>query len=209
MKNLNLLKRRVLDLKEGYRQNVALLGNRFVGKTFVLQKFLAELDDENIVAIYLDLDNKDFNFFFFRFVGSLLYNFSKISKLPLFDDLQLLMENARTLIPQTIDEIKKIQLLLSDDRCEEAYRELIALPEIFSSETGKFCVIIMDEFQNLQELEIPNVFQELGKKIMTQKRSIYIVSSSYPTAAKQILSEKLSLLFGNFEMIEMEPFDLS
>lgn len=206
---LNLLKRRVLDLKEGYRQNVALLGGRFVGKSLLLRTFIGELDAEDMIVIYLDLDNKDFNYFFSRFVGSLLYNFSRTQKLPLFDDLPLLLENAKALIPQTVEEIKRIQGQLSEDRCKEAYCALISLPELFSSETGKFCVVILDEFQNLEELGMADVFQELGKKIMTQKRSIYIVSSSAAGFAKKILSEKLSLLFGNFEIIEMEPLDLS
>jgi len=206
---LNLLKRRVLDLKEGYRQNVALLGNRFIGKSLLLRKFIGELDDEGMIVIYLDLDNKDFNYFFSRFVGSLLYNFSKAQKLPLFDDIQLLLENARPFIPQTVEEIKRIQSQLFDGHYEKSYRDLISLPEIFSSETGKFCVVILDEFQNLEELGIADVFQELGKKIMTQKRSIYILSSSAAGFAKKILSEKLSLLFGNFEILEMEPLDLS
>ncbi len=205
---LNLLQRRVLDLKEGYRQNVAFLGNRFVGKTVLLHQLMKEIDDEAMVVIYLDLEHQDLNYFFFRFVGSLLYNFSKIEKLPLFDDIQLLMENARPFIPQTIEEIKRIQSHLSEDKCEQMYRQLISLPEIFTAESGKFCVIILDEFQNLDELGIADVFQELGKKIMTQKRCIYIVSSSAPAFARTILSEKLSLLFGNFEILEMGAFDL-
>ena len=205
---MNILKRRVLDLKEGYRQNVAFLGNRFVGKTTVLRKFMQDLDDESMVVIYLDLDQKDLHYFFSRFVGSLLYNFSRIEKLPLFDDIQLLLENARPLIPQTIAEIKKIESLLSDEKCDQIYQHLISLPEIFTAESGKLCVIVLDEFQNLDEFGFSNVFQELGKKIMTQKSCIYIVSSSNPVLAKKILSEKLSLLFGNFEVLEMEAFDL-
>ncbi|OGX05422.1 MAG: hypothetical protein A2Z88_05880 [Omnitrophica WOR_2 bacterium GWA2_47_8] len=43
---------------------------------------------------------------------------------------------------------------------------------------------------------------------MTQKRALYIVTSSYPEIAKRIFSEKLSLLFGNFEMVPVETFDV-
>ncbi len=42
---------------------------------------------------------------------------------------------------------------------------------------------------------------------MVQKDTMYIVSSSQKTLLKEILSEKLSLLFGNFEVIEVEGFD--
>ena len=204
---ISLLKRRVLDLKEGYRQNMAFLGSRFIGKTAFLYKFMEELDDNDLIAVYLNLDNKDFNYFFNKFVGSLLYNYSKVENLPLFNDIHLLLENAKTLIPQTVAEIQKIQKDLAKDKYEETFKNIISLPEIFTSESGKFCVIILDEFQNLGDFGINDVFQELGKKIMTQKRSIYIVSSSVPSEAKKILSEKLSLLFGNFEILEMAPFD--
>ena len=205
---LDLLKRRVIDLKEGYRQNIAFLGDRHIGKSSILQKFVHDLDEEGIIDIYLDLENKDFNYFYSKFAGSILYNFSKSKKLNLYDDLNLLMESTRKFIPQTVEEIKKIQASVAKGRLVEAYRDLIALPEIFTLESGKFCVIILDEFHNLEELTISNIFQELGKKIMTQKRCLYIVTSSLGTVAKEILSEKLSLLFGHFEIIPIGPFDL-
>src|SRR3989338_2141733 len=106
---LDLLKKRVIDLKEGCRQNVALLGNQYVGKSAVLRKFLSNLDEPDVITIYLDLENRDFQYFFMKFTGSLLYNYSKSRKLPLHDDLNILMETTKEFIPQTIQVIKKIQ----------------------------------------------------------------------------------------------------
>jgi len=206
-KLLHLLRRRVVDLKEGYRQNMALIGNRFVGKTAILHKFMEELDEESIIILYLDLDHKDINHFFARFLGGFLYEFCRIQRLPLFNDISLLMENARKLIPQTVEEIKRIQTNLSKHKYEEAYRQIISLPEVLTGESGQFCVIVLDEFQNLEELGVSDVFQELGKRIMTQKRCIYVVASSQGAVAKKILAEKLSLLFGNFEILDVEPLD--
>lgn len=205
---LDLLKRRVLDLKEGYRQNVAFLGDRFIGKSSILSKFMSDLDDDGVVTIYLDLDYKNDDYLFAKFIGSLLSGFCKIKKISLHADTALLIEESRKLIPKTTDHIKKIQGLLSRAKLTEAYRELMALPETFTIESGKFCIIILDEFHRLGDLRIPNAFQELGKKIMTQRRCLYIVTSSYGTVAKTILSEKLSLLFGNFEVVPVGPFDL-
>lgn len=205
---LDLLRRRVLDLKEGYRQNVALLGDRFIGKSSILSKFMSDLDDDGVVTIYLDLDYKNYDYLFAKFTGSLLNGFCRAQKLPLHTDTALLIEESKKLIPKTAEHIKKIQNLLSRAKLTEAYRELMALPETFTLESGKFCIIILDEFHRLGDLRIPNAFQELGKKIMTQRRCLYIVTSSYGTVAKTILSEKLSLLFGNFEIVSVGPFDL-
>lgn len=205
---LSLLKKRVSDLKEGCRQNIALLGNPYVGKSALLEHFVSNFDDEDVTLIYLDLEHKDFDYFVSKFIGGLLYNFSKNKKLPLCEDLNLLIEITKTAIPQTTEVIKKIRLDFSHGKINEAFLGLLVLPEIFTNETGKFCVLILDEFQNLEEFSLTDVFQELGKKIMTQKRCLYLVSSSFPGAAKKILAEKLSLLFGNFETVELGPFDL-
>jgi len=205
---LDLLKKRVLDLKEGYRQNIAFVGTRFIGKSSLLQKFVSDLDDKDIISVYLDMENKDFDYLYRRIAGSILYNFAKAEGLPLHHDIPLLLESVHSRLPHTAKVIKRIQSLSGHSKTTEAYRELIALPQTFAKEADKFCLLILDAFENLQELGIANAFQELGKRVMTQKRCLYIVTSSYPGVAQRILSEKLSLLFGNFEVIHIRPFDL-
>ena len=207
-KILGLLDKRVTDLKDGYRQNLALLGNRYIGKTAILHKFLGALDEEDVVAIYLNLENNDFPYIFYKFSTSLLYNYSRIKKLPLFQDLHVLLDSTRKFIPHTVEMIEAIESLVKKGKTPDAYKKLINLPEKFTAETNQFCILILDEFQNLEELSIPNIFQDLGKTIMMQKKCLYIVASSSLKSAENILAEKLSLLFGNFEILSVEPFDL-
>src|SRR3989338_8532497 len=125
---LELLKRRVLNLKEGYRQNIAFLGDRYIGKSSIIQKFLLDLDDPDIVPIYVDLENKDFQYFASKFIGSILFHFAKSKNLPLHEDLNLLIEQTRKLIPRTGEEIKKILAALAKAKTTEAYRDLMNLP---------------------------------------------------------------------------------
>ncbi len=204
----SLLKKRFLAFKDGYRQNIALLGSRYIGKTSVVQRFAAELDDRDVVPVYVDLAYKDFPYLFSKYVGGLLYNYCRLEQLPLQEDLNLLIEGTKSSLPHTHKAILKIQSDMKHIRFTDAYRHLMALPEIFTAETNKFCVIILDEFHNLEALELPHVFQELGNNIMTQKRCLYVLTSSVVEEAEKILSEKLSLLFGNFETVFVEPFDV-
>ena len=205
---IELLNRRVVDLKEGYRQNLALIGPEFIGKTSILEEFLSQLNDERIVPIYLPLAEADFNHFADKLVGRLLFNFLKNKKTGGEENIEILLEQAQKLIPSTCLQIRRVRQNLEKDKHWEAYRDLLSLPEIFEQETGSFCLIILDEFQNLEEFDLPNIFQELGKKIMVQKQSIYIVTSSARSKAQKILTEKLSLLFGNFEVVEVGPFSI-
>ncbi len=204
---LELLKKRVLDLKDGYRQNVALVGNRCIGKSTILHNFIANLADEDVTVVYVDLENRDMNFFLRKFTAALLGHYSQSQGLPFHDDINLLLENTQKTIPHTVQVIRKIYKDFSIGKPVTSFMGLLAIPEIFTNETGRSCVLILDEFQGLGDFGIPDVFQHLGQKIMTQKKCLYLVSSSYPQIARQILSEKLSLLFGNFEVVKVEPFD--
>jgi hypothetical protein len=205
---LKLLSHRTLGLKEGYRQNMAFLGERFIGKSLIVHKFLSDWDDKAIVPVYLDLENKEFPYLFQKLAGSLLYAYNRDQQLPLHEDVTLLMKAAQSHLPQTTAMILKIKGLMHSGKLEEAYSELLALPQLFATESGRYCFLILDEFHHLDQLGVPDAFQELGKTIMTQKRCLYLVISSSPHPAEKILSEKLSLLFGNFEVINIESFDL-
>ncbi|MDP2938878.1 MAG: ATP-binding protein [Candidatus Omnitrophota bacterium] len=205
---LSLLNRRVLDLKDGYRQNIAILGNAFIGKSAILQEFVVNLSSKAICPIYIEIDKIDFSCFVKKYIDGLLFNFLSMKSLAQGDSQEILLEISKRFIPATVEQIKKINLYFEKGKRFEAYRELISLPEIFFSETGIYCVVILDEFQNLESLGFPFVFQELGKKIMLQRSCLYIVSSSQLSLAKKIISEKLSLLFGNFDLVDIPPFDV-
>ncbi len=206
---LDLLGKRLQGLKEGYRQNVALVGARTVGKTALLTKWISEHDDPGVILLYLDLESRDLSYFSRQLCKSLLYHYLKSQKLPLQEDLKLLCASSRELIPATVTAIEEVQELLKVNKRAEAYVGLLTLVDVFTQETKKSVVLIFDEFHHLSSFDIPEVYAELGRRIMTQKNCLYILTSSYKAKAEEILAEKLSLLFGNFEVLELGAFDLT
>jgi len=203
---LELLKKRILDLKEGYRQNVALLGRRAIGKTVLMEKVILDLSDDSIIPVYIDLENQDLHDIYEKITGRLLFYYAKQHALPLSQDFQLLRQMVQSQLPATGRCLKKIEAALSHARFRDAFRDLFSLPQIFAKEADVYCVLFLDEFHSLQQLAITGAFQELGKKIMTQNRCLYVMASSLPVVAQRILSEELSLLFGNFEIVPVDVF---
>lgn len=204
---LDLLSRRLKDLNEGYRQNLALLGSRYIGKSTILQKFVCDIEDPDIVAIYLNFENRDFDYFVTKLVKSILYHVARSKNLSSQEEIKVLMEVTRPSIPQTVDAVEKIMLCMKSRKYNEAYKDLLALPEIFNNEAGKRCLIVLDEFHVLGDFPVDSVFQEMSNTIMTQRRCLYVIASSYPEIANKILAEKLTLLFGNFEIVGVGAFD--
>ncbi len=205
---IDLLIKRTSALKSGYRQNVAIIGHRQLGKSSILRQYLHLHQDPDILVIYVEIKLQALDFFVDQFIRSLLYEFlSRHEVVGPTDSLACLIEKAIGDLPRTVSKIKDIATLVKHRHAEEAYSKLFELTTVIKEETGKNCVVILDEFHRLGEFGIRNSFSDFGKRIMVQKDTMYILASSSFSASRKILAEKLSLLFGNFERVYLEPFD--
>ncbi len=204
---LDLLNKRAIAIKEGYRQNIAVLGERFLGKTSLLHQFILSLSVDNfIVPVYIEIRLEPFYDFANRFINTLLFYFLRTECKDVPQDIDELMEKCNEYIPETIKVVKNIHNLLSKNELDEVYNLLFDLPSIIKREREKYFVIVLDEFQNLNKFIIKNAYKILGKKIMVQEHAMYVVSSSYYNEARNIIDEKLSLLFGQFQVIKINQF---
>ncbi len=204
---LGTLHKRVTALKGGYRQNLALTGPMLTGKSSILRHFLKNIKDSGIIPLYIEMDGQDFQVFCKRFMATILYRYLKSAGLKIEGDFEALKKVCREMIPETVRCMDGVLRALRQKKEDEAYEKLLSLTSVFKTETGKSCIVILDEFQNLSDFRLKKPFQTFGKFIMVQKNTMYIVSSSQKTLLREILSRKLSLLFGNFEVIEINGFD--
>jgi hypothetical protein len=198
-----------LGFREGYRQNIALIGQEGVGKTSLILHFLKGLNDTRLLPVYIDIQKDGYpEAFVRRFVGRLLYNFLRNSQIELEENLEFLIEKSRRFIPETAEKAKGIISSFKKRKAGHGFGEIMSLCEIITRETQKSCVVILDEFQHLEAMRFKNLYKEWSKLLVSRKDIMFIVISSARFKAKKILSEKLSLLFGNFQVIEIEPFCL-
>lgn len=205
---IQVLEKRVSGLKDGYRQNIALIGEENVGKTSIIAKFLSNFYDPKIITVFLEVRPESVDSFCRRFISALLYNFLSNSAIALQEDPDYLIAKSSKYIPATIKKIKFILNEISKRKKANLIAELFSLPEMIHQETGKFTVVMLDEFHNLESIGIKGLYREWSKLLITQKNTLYIITSSRISKAKTILSKQLSLLFGNFEVINVEPFDI-
>ncbi|KPK43013.1 MAG: hypothetical protein AMJ78_00125 [Omnitrophica WOR_2 bacterium SM23_29] len=206
---LDILEKRIKAIKEGYRQNIAIISDKDVGKTSVVLHFLNRFTDPMILPVYLQLSPEYSREQFVRkFIGVLLYNFLENSNIARNEDLDFLISKANNFIPKTIETIKTVLASLKKRNRENIFFQLLSLCDTLNVETGKICVVFFDEFHHLGELGIKHIYKQFSKMLMIQKNALYIILSSAKFKAKKILTSHLALLFGNFEIIELQPFDL-
>jgi len=205
---ISVLEKRVSGLLEGYRQNIAIIGDELVGKTSIICKFLNRFYEPRVVTLYLELRLESLDSFARRFSGTLLYNFLAKSDYAIKEDLDFLMKKSERFIPKTVEKIRQILADTERRKRNNVFTELFSLCESIHQETGKYCLVILDEFHNLEEMGSKSLYREWSKLLLSQKSTMYVIISSMKFKARTILSKNLSLLFGNFEVINVEPFDI-
>lgn len=205
---LEVIAKRINGLKNGYRQNLAILGDELSGKTSLVYKFLENFSDNHILPLYIEVRPESLNNFARRFIGVLLYNFLINSAEPMEENLESLIRKSDKYIPRTCAKIRNILSSLSRRKKNNIFFDLLSLSDLIYQESRKSCVLILDEFQNLEKMEVNNLYGEWSKILLLQKNTLYIIISSLKFKAEAILSKNLRLLFGNFQVIAIEPFDI-
>ena len=204
---LQTLKKRLESFKEGYRQNIAILGQPLLGKTSLVHHFLHTFEDNSILPIYVDVRPQALAPFVNQFCRAVLYQaLRQEAAVGPQESLESLLREAPRVIPKTAKHVQVIQEYLRRNDGERAYQELLELTTHLHRETGRKCLVLLDEFHRLGDFSLKQPFQSFGKRIMVQKDTMYVILSSSVRLARSILAEKLSLLFGNFECLSIEPF---
>ncbi|MCX5657794.1 MAG: hypothetical protein NTZ48_06180, partial [Candidatus Omnitrophica bacterium] len=160
---LTTLIKRAKGLGDGYRQNVAIFGPEYIGKTSLILQFVSQIRELSLngLPVYMEVTNSiPFNHLVKRFLATVIFDFLKTTDSNPPEDLDKLINNS------------------------------------------------LEEFHNFSKTPVRNPFGILSKKIMLQKNIMYVISSSQLTMARKILSRDLTFLFGNFEVLTLDNFDI-
>ncbi len=201
------LQKRVDDVENGYRQNVGIIGSLGVGKTQLLCEFFQSISrSSKLLPVYVKAETIDGQQLVQQWMGAVLSAVMLDRTLNIPKTLTGLLREAEAIIPKTVTAVKHLQRLLRQDKNSLAIKELLMLSGTLARETGKKVVLMIDEFQALEKLPVSDPFLLLGKQMMIDKEVLYVVTSSSVDRAREIFREKLSLLFGNFEILELASF---
>jgi hypothetical protein len=207
---LNTLIHRVNSFADGYRQNIAIFGEPCIGKTTLIKSLFSSesLKKDSIIPAYLEIKIEPFEFCAKRFIKSILSQVVKSDPLLTApQDAVLLIEDLTRDYPKTAQICIRVLQDIERSKLDEAFSFMLDIPSVLSEETKKRCVLILDEFHNLDNFMLKNPFGTIAKKIMTQKDTMYMLVSSRTTLSLRMVNEKLALLFGNFEKFFLKPLD--
>jgi len=202
-----LLQKRLQGVRDGFRQNVVLLGPPGSGKTSTVFSALATVPPEFLI-IYWEGRREPWDLWVTRCVTAVLQGILGFRTEPLNTATpQELLRHTAAIAPQTSQVSAELLAHLKPLPHERIFRQVLELPQTACAETQRPGVLVWDEFHHAESLGVHRPFHELGKLIMVESSLLYLLISSQPLQAQRIVRERLNLLFGGFEVVTLDGLE--
>lgn len=188
-----IINKRIKSFTDGYRKNLALLGDDKSQIIHYLTKHLSHAKSEELTYIYANASYVGDKDLFKNVSFSVLNEYLRCN-----EPLDALITIASDVLPLTTDFIKENLRT----KGPITFIKVLELINKFINETSRKCILIIEEFTELKRI-FKNFHQDFSQFIIFQKKCMIIITSSDINIAQRILSSELNLLFGNFEEIHL------
>jgi len=194
-------------------RNYALIGLRKSGKTSILYEFEKQLKKPETLPVHIYLlFSETERSFLTKYTAAVLHSFLEQNPGTGSATIEP-RENLNDLIVKTIEHLPAlasdlIAMLNELDKKPDTViaNRILDLPYLLSKHTGNTLIIILDEFQVVQNFNI-DIIDLLRQKIQTQRDVYYVVAGSAIGMMQGILGSSVSPLFGHFEILSVGSFD--
>ncbi len=189
---LEALDKRIKGFSQGYRQNIALLGNDSQEISYLLENYLQFNKSAQVTYIHTSTAYLDRREFFKSVAFSLLSDYTRKQ-----DSLDNLINLADLGLDSTVGFIKECL-----EKRNLSFIDALEVINKFINESNRRCVLIVEEFLGLQDI-FRGFYADFSKFIILQRNCMLVLTSSRSKASQKILAGELNLLFSNFEQISL------
>ncbi len=217
---IKLILARATTIRNGLRNDLALIGPRRVGKSSLLSYLQKELEEDHFTCIKLDCEGHDLFSFLKEYGNSILeaelaqkglVNLRERLKKGFTETLATLAEAlGLKALEISIGEFIKLRIevektstnrALSEQELYDFFMRTVELPE----KIGRKYVIMLDEFQETKNFS--GNFHALYRNFTQNQRNVnYIYTGSAIGMIQEIFGDPQNPLAGNVELIYIEPF---
>ena len=193
---LNIVTKRIKSFKEGYRQNLSILGRDEDELNYLIENHILNQKVSDLIYIYID---------------PLYLNPTQISKNILFSSLSQYLNNTsasldsllnkiQTFLPSTFNYAKDILKIKVTK-----FSQVLEVINKFINESQKKCLLLVKNFTFFEEI-FKDFYESFSKFLILQNKCMIILFDSYIEKAKKIINSKFNLLFGGFQILLLDIF---
>lgn len=210
-------------IQQGKGANLALVGQRRIGKTMLAQRFADELCERQspLVPVYFDVARNLSvpSVFAVRLLASISHSFVEADGRQVEGSSGVLnAAGLQTVVDQTREETivataRQVTREMEKDRPDERLllETTLSCLEQTAQRTGRKPLVILDEFHTVTQLDsfprIKDTLSVVGQTLNQQTSVSYIAASSNIRMVERTVQSATSPLFDQFQIVPVPPFD--
>ena len=191
---MHILDKRLNAFSQGYRQNIAILGEDSDEISCLLDNYFDANKIKEVIYIRTSTSHVDRRGFFKSILFSILSEYLNKE-----DSLDNLINYSQGMLPTTLDFAKDIIKRTNSP----LFLEALELINKFINESSRKCVFVIENFLKLKDI-FPTFRQDFSKFIILQNNCMVILSDIDTKESEKTLYSELNFLFGNFEKLAID-----
>ncbi|PKK90581.1 MAG: hypothetical protein CVV64_09495 [Candidatus Wallbacteria bacterium HGW-Wallbacteria-1] len=205
-------------LADGEGDNIAIMGQRKIGKTEVLKKFVNEAEGfSGVVVCYVNFQAiiSSIEVFATRYIGKILHKALQVSGKNFpeelgWTDLKLMAAEAGSNISGYVNNFLSIVEEGDGRRLLQIFEMAINFPQFLAIDRNLRFMMVIDEFHEVKNLttfkELKHIDRILHSLFLGHSEVRYLVSASQIDMATAFLNSPRSPLFTFFKVRDLSPF---